>query len=259
MVLNDESASRDTVLIMPGTSPQFQPTRWTLVAEANGSDPAEARAALEQLCTAYWYPLYAYIRRRGHSAEDAEDLVQGFFSRFIERDYLAAARRERGRLRTFLLHQLDCHLADSARHRNAQKRGSGQTPLSIDASQAEATYAAEPVTNETPETLYQRHWALTLVAHALNTLESQCREEDRANEFALLRPALTEPTATALDTAATATALGIPRDQVRVRVHRLRIRFRAVLTAQIASTLHTTSKTEIEDEIRSLLGVLQGG
>lgn len=242
---------------MPDASAQFQPTRWTLVAEANGSDPAEARAALEQLCGAYWSPLYAYVRRKGYRPEDAEDLVQGFFSRLIERDYFAAARRERGRLRTFLLHQLDCHLADSTRHRNAQKRGSGQPPLSFDAGRAESDYAAEPATHETPETLYLRHWALTLVEHALDELESQCRDDDRAEEFRLLRPALTEPTATALDTAAIAEALAIPRDQVRVRVHRLRTKFRDVLTARIASTLCTTCKSEVDQEIRSLLVALQ--
>src|SRR5689334_4587988 len=110
----------------------FQPTRWTLIAEANGPDRAAARSALEQLCAAYWYPLYAYVRRRGHGPEDAEDLVQGFFVRLLKRDYFAAASRERGRLRSFLIHQMDCWMTDDSRRRTAAKRGGGQSPVSLD-------------------------------------------------------------------------------------------------------------------------------
>ncbi len=245
-------------MTMPGPAPHFQPTRWSLIAVANGPDRAEARAALEKLCAAYWYPLYAYVRRRGHGPQDAEDLVQGFFVRLIERDYFAAAARERGRLRSFLLHQLDCHLVDTVRHDGAQKRGGGRVLLSFDAGEAEAAYAAEPATNDTPETLYQRRWALTVVARAMEALEARCREEGREAEFSLLRPALTEPTATALDTPAVAAALRIPQDHVRVRVHRLRTKFREVLTGRVATTLHTTSRAELEEEMQALLDALRG-
>ncbi|MCB1097825.1 MAG: sigma-70 family RNA polymerase sigma factor [Verrucomicrobiae bacterium] len=236
---------------------KFAPTRWTLIAAANGADEAEAKAALEELCSAYWYPLYAYVRSRGHEPQDAEDLVQGFFLRLVERDYFAAAKPERGKLRTFLLHQLNCHLADSARHQSAQKRCSDRPLLRFDASHAEAAYAAEPAINDTPEILYQRRWALTVVAQAIETLEAHYKENDRSQEFALLSPALTEPTATALDTTAVAAALTIPRAHVRVRVHRLRTRFRQVLTAQVASTLHTTSKIELAEELKALLDALR--
>lgn len=236
------------------TSVPFQPTRWTLIAEANGQDRAAARAALEKLCAAYWYPLYAYVRRRGRSPEDAEDAVQGFFGRLVERDYFAAASRERGRLRSFLIHQMDCWLADESRRRSAQKRGTGIT-LSME--NAETRYAAEPSTEETPETLYHRRWALTLLAEALAALESQFSAEEKAAEFALLKPALTEPTASALDTAAVAETLGIPRDQVRVRVHRLRTRFREVLLERIAATLHTSRRDELEAEMQALLAALR--
>lgn len=239
-------------------SSQFQPTRWTLVANSRGSDPEQARVALEELCAAYWFPLYAYVRRKGRSSEDAEDLVQGFFQRLIEQDYFATARRERGRLRSYLLHQLNCYLADSARHRSARKRGGGRVLLSLDTEQAESAYAAEPVTNETPESLYLRQWALTLVSRALGELEEQCRRKGCAEEFDLLSPALTEATRNALDMEAVATSLGIPRAHVRVRVHRLRSRFRAVLSAQIGATLGLASQTEIEEEIRSLLAALEG-
>lgn len=236
------------------SSVPFQPTRWTLIAEANGQDRAAARAALEKLCAAYWYPLYAYARRRGRSPEDAEDAVQGFFGRLVERDYFAAASRERGRLRSFLIHQMDCWLADESRRRSAQKRGAG---ITLPMENAETRYAAEPSTEETPETLYHRRWALTLLAEALAALESQFSAEEKAAEFALLKPALTEPTASALDTAAVAEALGIPRDQVRVRVHRLRTRFREVLLERIAATLHTSRRDELEAEMQALLAALR--
>ena len=240
---------------MSATHAPFQPTRWTLIAEANGPDKTVARAALEKLCAAYWYPLYAYVRRRGHGAEDAEDAVQGFFLRLLERDYFAAAARERGRLRAFLMHQMDCWLADAARRRTAAKRGAGLAPVRMD--DAEARYAAEPATSETPETLYHRRWALTLLAEALGDLENTCAAAGQAAAFFLLKPALTEPTATALDTSAVAKSLGIPRDQVRTRVHRLRVQFREAVLARIAATLHTSRRSELEAEMQELLAALR--
>ena len=237
------------------THAPFQPTRWTLIADANGPDKAAARAALEKLCAVYWYPLYACVRRRGLKPEDAEDAVQGFFVRLVERDYFAAATKERGRLRTFLLHQMDCWLADESRRRTAAKRGGGQSPVSLD--DAEARYAAEPFTEETPETLYHRRWALTLLAQALGDVDARCQASGDAAAFALLKPALTEPTATALDSATVAEALGIPRDQVRVRVHRLRGQFREALMARIATTLHTSRREELEEELHALLAALR--
>ena len=241
---------------MSATHVPFQPTRWTLIAEANGADRAAARAALEKLCAAYWYPLYAYVRRRGRGPQDAEDAVQGFFVRLVERDYFAAASRERGRLRSFLMHQMDCWLADETRHRTAQKRGGNSAPLRMD--DAETRYAAEPATDETPETLYQRRWALTVLAEAMNDLENSCAAAGQSHSFALLKPALTEPTAAALDTAAVAKSLQIPRDQVRTRVHRLRTQFREALLARIAATLHTSRRDELEAEMRELMTALRG-
>jgi RNA polymerase sigma factor (sigma-70 family) len=241
---------------MSATHVPFRPTRWTLIAEANGPDKTAARAALESLCAAYWYPLYAYVRRRGRGPEDAADAVQGFFVRLIERDYFAAASRERGKLRSFLIHQMDCWLADEVRHRTAAKRGGGVAPLAMD--DAEARYAAEPVTDDTPETLYQRRWALTLLAEAMSDLENATTAAGETQAFVLLKPALTEPTATALDTAAVAEALGIPRDQVRTRVHRLRTRFREAVLARIAATLHTSRREELEAEMRELMAALRG-
>lgn len=242
---------------MRATHAPFQPTRWTLIAEANGPDKAVARAALEKLCAVYWYPLYACVRRRGLGPEDAEDAVQGFFVKLLERDYFAAAAKERGRLRTFLLHQMDCWLADESRRRRAAKRGGGQSPVSLD--DAEARYAAEPFTEETPETLYHRRWALTLLEQALWDVEVKCQATGDGAAFALLKPALTEPTATALNTAAVAELLGVPRDQVRVRVHRLHRQFRDALMARISATLHTSRREELEEELHALLAALRSG
>jgi RNA polymerase sigma factor (sigma-70 family) len=233
----------------------FQPTRWTLIAEANGPDRAAARAALEKLCAACWYPLYGYVRRRGLSPEDAEDSVQGFFARLIERDFFAAVDRERGRLRAFLLHQMDCWLADASRRRTAAKRGGGVPLLSM--TDAEVRYAAEKITAESPETLYHRQWALTLLSGALTALEEAATAAGKAEAFHLLKPALTAPTAEALDTKSVAEKLGIPRDQVRVRVHRLRAQFREVLRERIAETLHTSRAELIEEEMHALLTALR--
>lgn len=237
------------------SSVPFAPTRWTLIAAANGSDKVAARVALESLFAAYWYPLYAYVRRKGLAPQDAEDAVQGFFARLLERDYFAAATKERGRLRSFLIYQLNCWLADETRHRTAAKRGGGVPALPM--GDAETRYAGEPFTAETPETLYHRRWALTLLEEALADLESQLTTEGKADEFSLLKPALTEPTATALDTIAAALALGIPRDQVRVRVHRLRAHFRERLLARISATIHTSRRDELEAEMRALMDALR--
>ena len=237
------------------SSVPFQPTRWTLIAEAKGSDKAAAQTALGELCTAYWYPLYAYVRRQGRSPEDAEDAVQGFFERLLERDAFADAATERGKLRSFLIYQMDCFLADETRHRTAAKRGGGVPALSME--EAETRYSAEPSTAQTPETLYHRRWALTLLEEAMADLESQFLTEGKSGEFALLKPALTEPTATALDTSAAALALGIPRDQVRVRVHRLRTAFRKLLLVRISATLHTSRRDELDAEMRELMAALR--
>ena len=240
---------------MNPASPAFRPTRWSLVADARGEDPAAARAAMEQLCAAYWFPLYAWLRRRGHGPEDAEDLTQSFFVRLLERDTFAAASPGRGKLRSFLLHQLQNHLADAARHRLAEKRGARVVHISLDDAEARLT-AEEPADQETPETLYHRRWALEVLSRALTTLETECAAAGEAAAFTELRPALTDATARALDSAAVAQALGIPRDQVKTRVHRLRRRFREAVLAVISETMRAPHRAAVEQEMRDLLRCL---
>ncbi len=238
-------------------SPAFRPTRWSLISRAKGEDAAGAREAMEQLCAAYWYPLYAWVRHRGYRPEDAKDLVQSFFLRLLERESLAAACEEKGRLRNFLIHQMQHHLADAARYRAACKRGGNVIHFSLNA--AEARLAGEPVEVETPETLYQRRWAREVLARALWALESRAAARGEADVFALLKPALTDPTATALDTSAVAAALKIPPTHVKVRVHRLRAQFREAVLTVVGATLQTRDPAAVEAEMRDLLQSLSGG
>lgn len=232
-------------------SPAFRPTRWSLIARAKGDDAAAARDAMEKLCAAYWFPLYAWVRQRGHGPEDAQDLVQSFFLRLLERDTFAAACEEKGRLRSFLLHQLQHHLADAARHRSAQKRGGHLIHFSLD--DAEARLAREPAAADTPETLYHRQWAREVLARALQQLETGAARRGEQAAFSLLKPALTDPTSTALDTSRVADALGIPASHVKVRVHRLRSQFREAVLAVISDTIQSRNPAALEEELRDLL------
>ncbi|MES2706589.1 MAG: sigma-70 family RNA polymerase sigma factor [Verrucomicrobiota bacterium] len=235
----------------------FRPTRWSLIARAKGDDAGQAREALEKLCADYWFPLYACVRQRGHGPEDAQDLVQSFFVRLLERDTFAAACEEKGKLRSFLMFQLQNHLADAARHRSARKRGGHFIHFSLD--DAESRLAREPVEADTPETLYHRRWAREVLARALHQLENQAAERGDAAAFTLLKPALTDATATALDTSAVAEALQIPTAHVKVRVHRLRAQFREAVLSVIAETLQTRSRSALEAEMRDLLQSLAAG
>ncbi|MDB6135432.1 MAG: hypothetical protein JWM59_3675 [Verrucomicrobiales bacterium] len=243
-----------TEVLPHAPSAAFRPTRWSLIAHAKGSDEAQAREAMEKLCTDYWFPLYACVRQRGHRPEDAQDLVQSFFLRLLERDTFAAACEEKGRLRSFLMYQLQNHLADAARHHAARKRGRQFVHFSLN--DAEARLAREPVEADTPETLYHRRWAREVLARALTALESQAATHGDATAYHLLKPALTDPTASALDTASVADALGIPPAHVKVRVHRLRAQFREAVLSVIAETMQTRNRQALETEMRGLLQAL---
>ncbi|MFM8469787.1 MAG: RNA polymerase sigma factor, partial [Limisphaerales bacterium] len=152
----------------PSRARQFVTTRWTqVVAAGRGSDSAPARTALEQLCRAYWYPLYAYVRRQGHAPHDAQDLTQEFFARLLERNALGAADRERGRFRSFLLVALKHFLRDEWDKLRAQKRGGGQALISLDAGDAESRYALEPADTLTADRIFERRWALLLLDRAV--------------------------------------------------------------------------------------------
>jgi RNA polymerase sigma-70 factor (ECF subfamily) len=230
-------------------------TRWSLVLAAGDRDSPAGRQALAQLCALYWHPVYAFVRRRGHAREQAEDLTQGFFARLIEKGGLAAADPSRGRFRSFLLAACQHYLANERERAAAQKRGGGARPVSIDAAAAEARYARALADAETPQVAYEREWVLTLLARVLRGLREEYAETGRAAQFDRLKRFLTSEDAS--DThAAAARDLGATEGAVKVAVHRLRSRYREALHAAVAATV--ASEEDVADEIAYCLRVLAG-
>jgi RNA polymerase sigma-70 factor (ECF subfamily) len=235
--------------------PVFVTTRWSVVLTAGRSDTTHARSALEKLCQTYWYPLYAYVRRRGHSAEDAQDLTQEFFARLLEKNQIAGVDRNRGRFRSFLLASLKHFLANEWHKARAQKRGGGQVPIPIDASAAESKCGIDPADTLTAEKIYERRWALTLLDQVLHRLRDEYVRDGKENLFEQLKSTLTEASRS-VRYADIAAGLGTSEGAVKVAVHRLRQRYREVLRAEIADTV--ASPGEVEDEIRNLFAALAG-
>lgn len=236
----------------PSTGEWFVSTHWSVVAAA-GADTTQARAALENLCRTYWYPLYAFTRRLGHLPEDAEDAVQSFFTECIEKNYLAAADESKGRFRSFLLVMLKRFLAKQWHKSTAKKRGGGAALVELDALSAEQRYAVEPVQRLGPEELYERRWALSLLETVLRRLEEEQREGGRYKIFKQLKETLVS-SARGTPYAALGEKLGMSEAAVKVAVHRLRERYRALLDIEIANTV--ASREEIDEERRYLLSVL---
>jgi RNA polymerase sigma-70 factor (ECF subfamily) len=234
---------------------RFDTTNWSLILRAASADDEEARLALALLCEAYWYPVYAYIRRQGASAADAEDLTQGYFTRFLEKGVVRDVRPERGRFRAFLLVSVRNFLNNQRDRERALKRGGGRRLVSLDAERAEERLSAEPRDPVTPETLFERSWAQTVMERVHQRLEEDAARRGTADRLARLRPFLEgpEPEGTY---AAIAREWGVGETAVRVRLHRLRQRFASILRQEIGRTVE--SITEIDDEIRYLLGILGG-
>jgi RNA polymerase sigma-70 factor (ECF subfamily) len=191
---------------------------------------------MEELCGSYWYPLYAYIRRKGHSAAEAEDLTQGFFAQFIERECLAGVRREKGRFRTFLLVCLKNYLTNVRAAEHAAKRGGGRKMLSIDATQAEERYRFEPQDVRTAERLYERSWAIAVLESALASVKQEFEARGRGRIFDALKIYLTGDEL-APTYAQVAGELQMSESAVKVAVYRLRERYRAALEEEIQHTL----------------------
>jgi RNA polymerase sigma factor (sigma-70 family) len=231
----------------------FATTHWSVVLTAGRNDTTRARAALENLCQTYWYPLYAYVRRRGHSPEDAQDLTQAFFARLLERNWVGSADQQKGRFRSFLLSALNHFLADEWDRARAQKRGGGIPPVPLQFDTAETRYGHEPVDHVTPEQNYERRWALTLLDTVLRRLRSEYEQEGRADLFAALHPCLVGDR-TAQPYAELAAKLGISEGTVKSAVHRLRQRYRRLLRDEIAQTV--AEPGEVDDELRHLFVVL---
>ena len=213
----------------------------------------DATDALEELCQRYWFPLYAFARRRGHSAADAEDLTQEFFSRLLSKQWLDAVDRQRGKFRTFLLMAMKRFLANEWQHAQRLKRGGGAVPLSLDTEDAEARYAREsPHDTADASRIYDRQWALTLLRRTLQRLET----EQSPEKFTALQTCLTAARGE-FDCARAAATLGIQEGAARVAVHRLRKRYREIFREEIAQTIADPS--DLEDEVRYLIGVLALG
>lgn len=237
----------------PNANAAFRPTRWSLVARSRG-EGEEARRALDDLCQAYWFPLYAWARRFGTSPADAEDLVQGFFVQVLEKKLFASADAARGKLRTFLLTSFRNHVGDEHRRSQTERRGGGRV-VSFDAAEAEAWYEVEQVEGESADHMFDRQWALTVLDQALAAVERQAEGRGRGREFAVIRPMLTGDGATSY--AEAATALGMTENAFRVALHRARGQFREALRAEILET--QPDAASVEEEMGYLLQVLRGG
>lgn len=211
----------------------------------------QAAEALEKLCRAYWYPLYAYVRRQ-NSPEDAQDLTQDFFSRLLEKNYLAKADRDRGRFRTFLLGSLKNFMVNDWKRENRLKRGGGVEFLSIDANVAEDRYAAEPDHESNPDAAYEQRWAVTLIEQVLATLRREYGATDKAPLFEELKGFIWGDRSNA-SYAEIAGALNLTEGAVKVAVHRLRHRFRELLRGEVAHTV--IQPDDIDGELRHLISV----
>jgi RNA polymerase sigma factor (sigma-70 family) len=235
--------------------PQFHTTRWSLVAAAAGQDGEHSRTALADLCQAYWYPLYAFLRRRGNSAEDARDLTQEFFATLLEKGYLVDADPDRGRFRSFLLTAVSHFVSKEREKAVAQKRGGNWRRLSLDFQEGERRYQLEPADPWTPERIFLRRWALTLLDRTLAELRQDHADAGKLPLFDTLKMFLTGEEGTP-PLARIASELGTTAGAVKVAVHRLRQKFREKLRSEIAQTV--SSSAEIDEELRSLQSVLRG-
>jgi len=232
---------------------RFHTTQWSRVVAANWDDSPQSRAALAALCETYWPPLYAFVRRSGYSPADAEDLTQAFFARLLERNSLRAADRQRGRFRSFLLGAIKHFLANQRKATRAQKRGGGRQLRTLDFALVEAAYAMEPSNGQTPQRLFDRHWALMLLTQGWRRLEEEQRQAGKAEQFACLQSFLVGGDEQSTYRIA-AHQLETTEAAVKMAVHRLRKRYREVLRDEIGQTV--ADPGEIDDEIRQLFAVL---
>jgi RNA polymerase sigma-70 factor (ECF subfamily) len=231
----------------------FAPTRWSVVLAAGRQSSPQSRQALESLCRAYWYPLYAYARRRVLNVHEAQDLTQEFFAMVLERDALKAANQKRGHFRSFLLASFKNFVANEWDKAKAQKRGGGRRALPLNLDSGESRYSLEPVDVLSPERLYERQWALTVLDRVLARLRSEFVAKGKQKQFEAFKPFLSgDGGPRAYEKAAG--ALGVSEAAAKVAVHRLRRRYREILRFEIADTV--AEPGQVDDEIRSLWRLL---
>jgi len=241
-----------TMHTLPGPS-QFPTTRWTLVLAAGDPLRRDARSALVSLCEHYWYPLYAYLRRRGCPADQAQDLTQEFFVRVLEGRYLDRADPEKGRFRSFLLTSLKFFVADEEDRHRAHKRGGGAI-MSLEFSSGEERYQREPAHDETPERIFERRWALAVLDRVVEKLRNEFVRHGRPEHFERLKMFLLGHSDAPY--AALACEMNTSEGALKVAIHRLRKRYRDLFRQEIADTV--ADPAEVESELRFLAAVLTG-
>jgi RNA polymerase sigma factor (sigma-70 family) len=239
----------DSDVAPPGSGgSNFQTTRWSLVLAAGKSSTDESRDAIEILCKQYWYPLYVYVRGRGHGADRAQDLTQGFFARLLEQKIVRNADPQRGKFRSYLLGALKHFLSHEWSRAHARKRGSGREAMRLEFGEAETRYSLEPAHEMTAEKMFERQWALTVLELALKDLGEQSARNGKERHFSRLKGFLAGGTASAYREAGD--ELGLNEGAVRVMVHRLRRKYRELVRGQIRMTVG--SADDVEDEVRHL-------
>lgn len=231
---------------------QFGNTQWSQVLRAADPGAQGFEPALQSLCQTYWYPLYAFVRRTGHSPQDAEDLTQAFFARLLDKNYIATADREKGRFRTFLIIALKRFLANEWERQHAIKRGGFSTFVEINPDHAETRYGDELSHQDQPDNLLEKQWAMTLIEQVMGRLQSEYTESGRGELFGFLRACLTRDD-TAMGYATIADRLQTSEAAVKMAAMRLRERYQILLREEIGRTV--SSPDEIDDEIRHLFSV----
>lgn len=236
-----------------GRAAVFDTTHWSVVVKAGAETSTEAQAALESLCRTYWYPLYAYVRRQGHSVEDAQDLTQEFFARSLERKYYQLADRSRGRFRTFLLTSLKHFLINDWKKANRGKRGGELQFVSLDAEQTETRFRAEPADHRSPDKAFEKRWAMVLLDRVLDQLQAEFVAAGRGQVFEVLKSSLTGE-GNESSYADIGRRLEMSEGNLKVTVHRLRHRYRELLREEIAKTVD--GPEAIDEEMRDLFAAL---
>jgi DNA-directed RNA polymerase specialized sigma24 family protein len=234
---------------VPSAQSEFTATHWSMVLAAKDGSVAEAAAALDKLCRAYWYPLYAFLRREGRSPHDAEDLTQGFFVQLLQRNFLENVSADKGRFRSFMLAALKHFVCDVWDKGKAAKRGGGQILISLGDLNPEDLYLLEPDTTAPAEKIFEQRWAVTLLGQALARLREEFIATGKVAEFEQLKVFLSTPTTDgAYDIVAS--KLQLAADTVAVKVHRLRQRYGELIRAEVAQTV--ANSADVEEELRHL-------
>jgi RNA polymerase sigma factor (sigma-70 family) len=234
-------------------SRRFATTQWSIVKAAAGKSSAAAKTALENLCTTYWTPVYAFVRQRGYSQPDAEDLTQAFFMHLLDSDFLQTADRDRGRFRSFLLKSVSNFLSVDRRKRDTEKRGGQIRILALDFRTGESAYQSEALVNATPEQLFERQWALTLLQNTINQLRSEYAERNHLRLFESLEAHINQ-NSSRVPYAELCETLNMSEDAIKQAARRLKLRYREILRSEIAATVG--SAEHIDAELRELIAVL---